>query len=243
MPPTEKTRQLHNFIVANLPRMERSGGSGGHPHFPTFELTARDYLQFAENELLGTSPQSRINCVSHLKRAAECQMDTFLHVCNLHAIVQRANLGFDAKLNFLHDIALFSSRSLARFNNIRNRIEHEYHNPQLADLEVFYDLVQAFVSVVESAILLFANSTETDYDIYPSPNNFSRRIGVFVIEYQADSPCIRTKWDIEHRTTQTSVVPTEREDFAFYFKVFVLLARRDCFRGDQFILAQLGGAG
>jgi hypothetical protein len=239
MPETIKSDELRDFVVENLSRMYRSGGGGAEPDLPRFELTARDYLQFAEQELVGTSVRNRINCVSHLKRAADCQLDTFLHVYNLFSLVKTANLKFDAKLAFLRDIALFSSRSLSRFNEIRNRIEHDYHAPAVTDLEVFYDLVQAFVSVLELASLLLANNAQTDYDIYRAPNDFSVRVGVFTIEYDRNGPTIKTKTDLNHRVRHLSVVPSEREDFAFFFRVFVLLTRRECFRGDQFVLSQL----
>lgn len=47
---------------------------------PKFEILPREYLSYAEGEIDRDSVVSRINCIGHLKRALECQVDIFLHV-------------------------------------------------------------------------------------------------------------------------------------------------------------------
>jgi hypothetical protein len=65
---------LMKFLQSHLPPMSWDGGSGGDVEFPNFDLTAFDYLDFAEVALARDGKAERIsNCIAHLKRAAECQ--------------------------------------------------------------------------------------------------------------------------------------------------------------------------
>src|SRR5207253_10026501 len=98
-----------------------------------------------------------INCLSHLKRAMDCQVDTFLHCYNLFKLFSNRNLGFGKKLDFLRATGVFNSKTLARLNTIRNRMEHRYELPTVQDIEVYYDLVAAFVAVLDRTIVVIPN--------------------------------------------------------------------------------------
>ena len=231
-----KRLELATFLTAHATRMEESGGSRGCVQLPQFDLFARDYLEFAAADLASDNVRNHINCVTNLKRAAECQLDSFLHAYNLFEIVKRRNLKFDKKLAFIRDIALFDSRSLARFNTIRNEIEHHYHKPRIADLEVYYDLVQALIVILEGASL-FAGG-HTDQDIYDSVQSIART-GVFTITYDRAAPSISVRWKLDDTNVTLTASPDEKEDFAYFFRVFLLLARRDAIGSDRYILERL----
>ncbi|MEH7711181.1 hypothetical protein [Bacillus velezensis] len=84
----EKIKLLKNFLIENIDIMEPSGGSGTHLSYPEFDLTPRDFLEYAKIELQHSvnnpgSPIHIINCVSHLKRAIDCQLDVFLSQVSL----------------------------------------------------------------------------------------------------------------------------------------------------------------
>jgi hypothetical protein len=191
MQTTPKADLLYEFLRHHLMELEQSSGSGGVVEYPGFQISPRDYLRFAEAELGHQDVERRINCVAHLKRAIDCEMDTFLYTFNLLTLTRERGLGFETKLNFLRDVALFSSRSLARFNNIRNRVEHEYRVPEIDDLEVFFDLAQAFVAVLESAILIFVNHAEEHYFIEPESEGAAEQLvqGVGMAEIYLYSRC------------------------------------------------------
>ena len=72
-----KSEQLKSFIKDNISYFEGIGGAWDIVEAPIFELYARDYLKFAQEELEKKTVVSLINCVSHLKRATDCQIDTF----------------------------------------------------------------------------------------------------------------------------------------------------------------------
>ena len=161
---TENSETLKNFILQNLPYLEFTGGGGSLLLHPDFELYARDYIAFAEKELATQDERSRINCISHLKRAMDCQLDHFLHVCGLASLFKKRNLKFDAKIDFLKACGISSTRTLSRLNTIRNRMEHSYEIPKVDDLEVYFDLVVTFVSVLERSILIVVDN-EREYEI------------------------------------------------------------------------------
>ncbi len=116
---------------------------------PEFELLPRDYLKYAESSLDKKDPESLINATSHLKRALDCQIDIFLNSFNLYDLVSSRNLSVEKKVEFISSVCLFPTRSLNRLNKIRNKMEHEYQVPEIEDLNVYFDLITAFIMFVE----------------------------------------------------------------------------------------------
>ncbi|MEM5657280.1 hypothetical protein AAHB50_07150 [Bacillus toyonensis] len=105
-----KSLYLQQFLSENLSEMFVDTFSGTSLKFPEFDLYARDYLRFAEHELLQIQNKSTsldhihlINCVSHLKRAIDCQLDTCFYILNLNT-VKKNNLSLKIKLNFLNPL-------------------------------------------------------------------------------------------------------------------------------------------
>lgn len=92
---------------------------------------------------------------------------------------------FEKKLEFLKAAGVFSSRSLARLNTIRNRMEHDYEVPKVADIESYFDLVAAFVSVLELTAIL-----HTEVECSKKGSSGLLIDGYLSITYQMDSPSI-----------------------------------------------------
>jgi hypothetical protein len=95
-----------------------------------------------------------VNATANLKRAVDCQLDSLLCTLNLDEFYRAKRLGVDRKLGFLKRAGIFRSRSIEKLNALRNRLEHHYEKPKIEDVEVYFDLVAAFVSVVEAVIPL-----------------------------------------------------------------------------------------
>ncbi|MFZ3101494.1 MAG: hypothetical protein WA131_12440 [Desulfitobacteriaceae bacterium] len=234
---------LRTFILSNLDKLQSQGGGGQYPELPNYELGARDYLQFAEKELDENTPASLINCVAHLKRALDCQLDTFLYVYKLDRPFRQRNLKIDKKLNFLKESGVFGSRSLSRFNSIRNRMEHTYEIPKIQDLDVYFDLVAAFIAMLERTIVFTLNSS-LEYYVYESnediQNPESDKIGFFGIDYVLENePQICVSWNMGQGDEKLSVDLNQYNEFAFFFKVFLLLCQRDVFVTKHYIESQL----
>jgi hypothetical protein len=171
------------FLRSNFADLEHSGGGGANLRFPEFELMPQDYLDFAEEALLIPTQANRINCITHLKRAIECQCETMLHVLNLQSKGKNAN--FPRKLEWVSCLSLMPSRSLAELNRIRNKVEHDYAHADDTDLSVFFDLVAGFVASVEGALFMIASSIDTEWR--ENLDDISKRYGSFGYDFDSRS--------------------------------------------------------
>ena len=148
-------QEITNFFTKYIEELDIDSGGGGWPKVPDFELLPRDFLDFAERDLEAPrSIHTLVNATSNLKRAVDCQLDYFLCTLNLDGFYRSKRLGIDRKLGLLKRAGIFRSRSIEKLNSLRNRLEHHYEAPNIEDVEVYFDLVAAFVSVVESVIPL-----------------------------------------------------------------------------------------
>lgn len=166
----------------------------------------------------------------------DCQLDTFLSAFNLNKIAGKSRLSVGNKIDFLENIGAFSSRSLRRLNTIRNRMEHEYEVPKIGDIEVYFDLVTAFVAVLESILTLgekarlrrFITQEETEDDI-----------GSVQIEYLQDRPAFEASWGLGKSFQELTVTLDERMEFAFLFKAWLFLCRIDGFASRSYVTTHL----
>jgi hypothetical protein len=204
-------------------------------NIPNYDLYPQDYLKFAEEELenMGKSDlgiRTKINCILHLKRALDCQLDVFFYALGFSDYLKGKNLGFNSKLRFLRDVGIINSRVIDRFNTLRNKIEHHYKIPAIEDIEVYYDLIHSLVSNIEMA--LFAISFQTII-------SFSRSSETpgFLIEYNIDElPRIIFEIDEHEQIFQGEVSISELEEFTKVFKIYYLLCKRDLFLRENYIL-------
>lgn len=218
--------KITQFVIKHVTSFEMDGGVGRAPELPAFELTPRDYLEFAERDLENTdSTHSLVNAVSNLKRAIDCQLDFFLFVFNLDNLYRNKRLGVDRKLGFLSKSGIFSSKSMEKLNKVRNRLEHHYEVPRLEDIEVYYDLVFAFISVIENSLSLAGYSAEIEFVV-------SNGNGAFNISYSHDGPSINIMYrlDSEEETFISDLGkdnPTTEdiEEFSFFLKVHHLMKK------------------
>lgn len=232
-----KSNDLKAFIREYIEYFDYDGGTGANLDFPDFELLPHSFLEFADKELAQKEvEQHLINSITHLKRAAECQIDTFLYVCNLYKIVNKSNLGFDAKLKFLKDVQVFNSRTLSRFNTIRNKIEHEYAIPQIEDIEVYHDLVSALIEVIEGAMFILARGANIVFSIEQQ----EKIVGYFEMTYQFEEPSIKVRYSLnEEEATLIATFSKEREEFIFFLKVLILLNKSTCLINSKWVLNEL----
>lgn len=216
--PSGNCDRLRKFLLDHLESLSPIGGTGSAPSLPKFDLYPQDYLAFAENELNSFAlnaddPGYLINCVTHLKRAADCQLDMFLHAFNLYRVFRNRNLKFDKKLDFLESAAVFSSRSLRRLNAVRNRIEHDFASPKVDDIEAYYDVVTSMVAVLQRVI---ASSIFFEQDFAISGPN-GKEVGSFSIEYDFKKVRINASWRIlGERQEVYSKVDGSIGEFAFF---------------------------
>ena len=228
----DKSIQLQNFLLEHIENLEHDGGGGGITNLPDFELYAYDYLEFAEKRIntvdSETDTDELINCVAHLKRAVDCKLDTFFYSCNLYKTVTKKNLKFETKLEFLKGIGVFSSRSLARLNTLRNKMEHQYEIPKIDDIELYFDLVSAFVTVLQGLIYVLTFNREVNFNVYVEETD---EFGSFTTEYNDQIPEIKVTWKLGVNAEEFSITANvdEREDFEYFFKIHLLLIQLEAF--------------
>lgn len=76
--------EIIKFLEEHIEDLMSSGGSGSSLSQPNFDITPRDFLDFAEKDLeQPNSIHSLVNATSNLKRAIDCQLDSFLILLNL----------------------------------------------------------------------------------------------------------------------------------------------------------------
>ncbi|WP_031461900.1 hypothetical protein [Paenibacillus polymyxa] len=230
-----KKEELKQFLVKNFEELESDAFSGTNINHPPFELFPRDYLQFAEFDLKGTNDSSLINCVSNIKRAMDCQIDTFFYSYNLFEFFKSKRLGIDKKLEFLKKAGVFNSGSLSRLNAIRNKMEHDFVVPKVQDIELYFDLVSAFVSVLENHILMLEIYAESTW--YMQENG--GLVG-FKVQYFIGEPKIIVSWGKrgEDRTILESSLDNV-EEFSFFLKVFFLISKTYIHTSKKYIVSQL----
>jgi len=227
---TDSTK-LRDFIILNLGYLRYDGGGGGRVDLPSFEFTPLDYLRFAQNEIgvdnsKPMSMQSSLNCVNHLKRAADCAIDTFLYVLHLYDLFKKRNLKFEKKIAFLNSMGLFNPRSLNKLNTMRNKMEHEYRSPESTNLDLYFELVQGFVYALDGTIHMLAHDREMDFvTLDDTDDNIRSKLSISV-KYVFEKPSmIYEFWDHGKIDRLEFVASDNIENFAFAVNVLFLLIR------------------
>ncbi|MGN7764174.1 hypothetical protein [Paenibacillus sp. 22594] len=233
-----KINKLYIFLEKYLEVLKDDASWGSSFNVPEHDLYARDYLNFAENQLLVGTTESLINCVSNLKRAVDCQIDTFYHTLTLYDVIKKRNLKFEKKLELLGAIGIFNSKSLTKLNAIRNKMEHEYSIPQIAELDLYFDLVSAFISNLETAIIvlswdeknLFTDDAEGKIETYFTFSLERGREPVMkAIWGRGDGESIEVKFE-EYRC------------FAFYLRCLYLINIKSAFVSNKYVMDQISSA-
>ena len=236
MPLSEDAQLLRNFIVQNLEHMDLDKETSGvYLQFPTFDLLPFDYLDFAEQELGKGSTVSKVTCVNHLKRAMDCELDTFLHVLNL----TKLKLKVPRKLELIAKMGIFNSRLLMKLNQIRNKIEHEYAVPKEEDLEVYFELVQAFVYALDGFIYMLASNGYMTWQYGHSEDRKKHRHG-FVAFYEFEKSAVHYILPDDEIDEGLVFEVKDADDFVFAVKVFFLLGRARYLITAQSVVYELG---
>ena len=233
---TEKAEQLRELIFKVFDNLECDGGSGTTLKFPDFDLMPYDYLEFAEKYLESQDNEHKLICVTHLKRAVECEIDTFLHVLGISRAIRNKNISFEQKLNFIGAVDIFNSRALIKLNRIRNKIEHEYAIPDIKDIELYYELAYAFVAVLEGFLSIHALHEEVEWS--------KKHLGPIVLKVKYDSNVPRVAYYIvidgykNNLEFDLSSIK-ELDNFAYALKVYFWLCKSLSIVNDSFVLQKI----
>jgi len=189
-----------------------------------------DYLEFAEDELERDTPAARINCVGHLKRAIECELDTLFGV--LHLSKYAPNL--PKKLEFIAAIGIVSPRSLTKLNKMRNRMEHEYAIPEFQELDIYFDLASSFIHTLEGYIFMLYGYSEMFWRHASGDDAVAFRVALRkdparVIFYLTEGAAC----------TELSFDATTPSEYCEGLKVYFLMCRATALVSSGYVLSKL----
>ncbi|GAB6989080.1 hypothetical protein [Paenibacillus pini] len=229
----EKIEKLRTFINLYIDKFEDEGSEGSDFKIPEFDLYARDYLGFAENQIKIGTTEARINCISNLKRAVDCQIDTFLFSLSIYEVFKKRNLKFERKLELVEAIGVFNSNSLAKLNKIRNKMEHEYTIPDINEIDLYFDLVSAFVSNLESVITVLTWD-EMNFNVYNEEGEFELFFNL-KLERGAEQKIV-AKWIGKRELNEIIEVSfNEYKCYGFYLRCLYLLNIRNVFASNKYV--------
>lgn len=118
-------------------------------------ITPSEYLRYAEDDLLVGRSHGLVNALSNAKRAIDCQVTNILQGLGLSVPKQ-----FPAKLEKISTLGLATPRIVKKVVRLRNLLEHEFHNPQLSEVE---DAVDVAVLFIEATRRIFSNGIVTEF--------------------------------------------------------------------------------
>jgi hypothetical protein len=131
-----------------------------------FDIKPEEFLAFAEVDLKIDDNHHLINCLSNIKRAIECQIDSLLIGFGLFEKAKNQNWNFPKKIQILNEIGIVSPRILNKINKLRNLLEHEYSIPQREKVEDALDVAILFIKYTNKflydTILDFTLNADTD---------------------------------------------------------------------------------
>lgn len=131
-------------------------------------------------------------------------------------------------MNFLKVAGIFDSRTLTRLSTICNRMEHNYEIPKANDIEVYYDLVAAFVAILENTILFFNHQLNFySVDFWASSKEDKEKYKFLSISYILEIPKIIIEYHILDQKEKIEKDPNNIRESAYLFKIFMLLHERD----------------
>lgn len=129
-------------------KLHFEGGSQDDIEIP-FEITSHQYLKYSEDDLNSDLTHRHINCLSNVKRAIHCQIDSLLYVFGLYDYAIEKRWDFPKKVDHLKQIGVITPRILGKINKNRNLLEHEYLNPNADVVEDALDVAELFVGYTD----------------------------------------------------------------------------------------------
>jgi len=259
---SKQIEELKQILQAKIHRFGYFEGGAVGVKLPKYDLYPRDYLEFAESGITNGDTKKLIECVGNLKRATDCQIDMFIYACGMGKYFKKWKLGIDKKLEFLRGVGVFDSRTLSRVNSIRNRMEHRYEIPKIKDIEAYFDLVLAFVSIVESSIVQLAKNDIVYASMIKGSNGWgfytnSDPKEFLTVKYDFEKPEFYIRYESRPTNNKGKNVKLKKEnptpvlqewsatpstnydDFVYYFRVFNLLWQKEAYASDKHIIARL----
>jgi hypothetical protein len=160
-----------------------------------FEISPRNFLQFANEDLKANNIRGWVNSITNAKRCIDCETDKFLYAIGIkqnwekckNTVKQYIKNSTGAKkfhddipigLQLLDALNISPWLLVSKYRKIRNKVEHEYRKPNYADVIEAVEIAQLFLGCVEEGIShigkFLISSSKQNGNIF-----FQYRIGEF----------------------------------------------------------------
>lgn len=129
--------------------------------YQPFDLSPGQFLDFAAHDLeAGDSLRARVNAMGNIKRAVDCRIDTILLFWGLKRIQER--MEFSTKVFLLKEMGIVTTNLLDQLNTFRNKVEHQYLEPDVKEVNTYRDAATLFLGYTKS--FLKEDPAEADID-------------------------------------------------------------------------------
>ncbi|MES2239365.1 MAG: hypothetical protein V4497_03815 [Bacteroidota bacterium] len=184
----------------NLTDMTLRTISGTNLQENIFDISAKDFLRFAKEDLKDGNERGFINSITNSKRAIDCQIDETIEMLvsksdNFNPIVNDFLKHFEfesdipVKLKIIHALNLAPSLLISKSRTLRNKLEHIYKKPKVQEVKEALDVADLFIRSVKGKLGMIWS----EFEIVDWKNNelifkFSEK--KFKIDYKKDDKII-----------------------------------------------------
>lgn len=131
---------------------------GPRKDFP-FRLSPAEFIAFANREVKKLTDENRVNALSNIKRAIDCQIELLIYVLGHCGKAKGQGWSFPQKVEFIRSVGLVAPNILNRINKKRNQLEHEFQIPNSDEIHDALDVAELFLSYTDKFI-------ERKYDFF-----------------------------------------------------------------------------
>lgn len=190
-----------------------------------YEISPREFLRFAKDDLKQETVHGLINSLTNSKRAIDCQIDvgffkmgiTFDKVdSGALKIIDYYKLNNDVpvKLKIISALNLAPNVLISKARNIRNRLEHLYEKPNREEVVEALEVAELFIrSVDEKFKITLRNFMFTDkanydkIDFLESPSTGIR------VSFNSDSPFFLLSKLINNKVIDSARITKDSEEY------------------------------
>lgn len=184
----------------NLTDMTLRSVSGTSLQENIFDISPKDFLRFAKEDLKEGDERGFINSITNSKRAIDSQIDETIEKLisksdNFNPIVNDFLKYFEfesdipIKLRIIHSLNLAPSLLISKSRTLRNKLEHIYKKPEVQEVKEALDVAELFIGSVAGKLGMIW----TEFEIVDWKNNelifeFSEK--KFKIDYKKNDKLI-----------------------------------------------------
>ncbi len=186
----------------NLTDMTLRTTSGTNFNKKTFDISPKDFLKFAKEDLKEGNEKGFINSITNSKRAIDCQIDQTIEILiskcddfnpNVNDFLKYFEFETDipTKLRIIHALNLAPSLIISKSRTLRNKLEHIYQKPNLQEVKEALDVADLFIRSVYGKLgMIWSDFEIIDWKDNELGFHFSEK--QFNIGYKKNNKLIKT---------------------------------------------------